>query len=150
MICRFRNNICITREEIDENAPSTPKPEDDGIKDIELEVPLDGIASDDEDITDETVADESIAEEEAAAAAADAANPAASRRLKREFTFNSTLRISSCSDKGLSYVCETKCDIQHYSKRSLMMIWLRLQLFQLEILRCNSISFSLCLDLIHS
>ena len=90
----YRNNICITREEIDENAPSTPKPDGDadaddaaGIEDIELEVPLGDIVDDDQ-----------VAEGE---------NPSASR-LKRELFYNSTLRISSCSDKGLAYVCETK------------------------------------------
>lgn len=103
------NNICITREEIDENAPSTPKPDDDddvaddtGIKDIEIEVPLGDIS--DADDNEDDVAE---FEEVTAAAAADPMKPTASR-LKRQFSFNSTLRISSCSDKGLSYVCETK------------------------------------------
>lgn len=116
--CFYRNNICITREEIDENAPSTPKPDDDddvaddtGIKDIEIEVPLGDIsdADDDED-------DVAEFEEVTAAAAADPMKPTASR-LKRQFSFNSTLRISSCSDKGLSYVCETKCQSTIESKK---------------------------------
>jgi len=99
------NNICITREEIDENAPSTPRPDGDadaddaaGIEDIELEVPLGDIVDDDE-----------VAEGE---------NPSASR-LKRELFYNSTLRISSCSDKGLAYVCETKVRTNTLRKRYL-------------------------------
>ena len=66
---------------------------EDGVTQFEMDVPLGDFDEESEDAQDADDID---------------VKDAATHRTKRQFSFNSTLRISSCSDKGLSYVCETK------------------------------------------